>query len=61
MRKPQAKTEQSGIFIRMHFGPEGLDRVAVRWMQAWGVCSLLTLQFVPDIVGPFLDLSRELL
>lgn len=24
-------------------------------------CPLLTLQFVPDIVGPFLDLSCELL
>lgn len=48
--------------ISMSFSPEELDPVDGRWR--WGgcpLCSLLTLQFIPDVVGPFLDLSRELL
>lgn len=32
-----------------------------RWGLARSLCPLLTLQFVPDVVGSFLDLGRELL
>lgn len=48
----------------MSFGPEELGPADVRWVVVGldcSLCSLLTLQSVPDVVGPFLDLGRELL
>lgn len=48
---------------RKSSGPGELDpgRETDGESAAGSLCSFLTLQFVPDVVGPFLDLSRELL
>ena len=63
MPRPQAKMARVVSLPSGSFGPEELDPGCETdgGSAACSLCPFLTLQFVPDIVGPFLDLSRELL